>query len=473
MNPLVIIPTYNERENVGPLADQLCALPVALDILFVDDNSPDGTGRLLDEIAARHPAVRVMHRPQKEGIGAAHLAALARARQEGYDVVLTMDCDFTHCPTDIPRFLAEQADVVVGSRYLSKDSLKGWNWKRKFLTRLAHTLTQFLLGLPYDSTGAFRLYRLDRLPPEIFSLVGSKSYPFFFESLYLLHLNGVSIKEVPITLPPRTYGSSKMPITEPFRGIVHLLSVRLRRSRRPEACLCPTQTVAADPEVRDEQGWDGYWETAKGGSWAYSFIASVYRRLVITRQFTKALRKTFALGSNLLHAGCGSGQVDVAIQNDFRLTAVDASLAALRVYARTVRRAAHIRHASIFRLPFPDQSFDGVYNLGVMEHFTPAEIGQILAEFHRVLKPGGRILIFWPHARATSVAVLKVWHILRGSLLGSTEKLHPAEVSLLASRSWVENLLQKSNFQLCSYQFDGRDFWVQAVIVAAPEPAPR
>lgn len=469
MNPLVIIPTYNERENVIPLTEQLNALPGERDILFIDDNSPDGTGRILDEISRKHLNVRVMHRPGKEGIGAAHLAGLAQARQLGYATVITMDCDFTHNPDDIPRLMASAGDVVIGSRYLQPDSLQDWNWNRKLLTRLAHFLTRVILGMSYDCTGAYRLYRFDRLPKGIFELVESRSYPFFFESLYVLHRNGVRIEEIPISLPPRTYGNSKMPLTEPFRGVAHLLKVGLAGLLRPERYQCPAHRIEANASVHDEQGWDEYWkQTDTGGSLAYQTIASIYRRLVIARRFRSALENTFTEGARLLHAGCGSGQVDVAIQGKFRITAMDASLAALELYSRTVPMAGEVRHASIFQIPFPDQSFDGIYNLGVMEHFQAAEIVRILREFRRVLRPEGRLLLFWPHSKASSVAVLKCWHWIRQHVFHSDIRLHPDEVSLLPSRAWLKERLHEAGFHLTSYEFDARDFWVQAVIVAQP-----
>ncbi len=473
MNPLVIVPTYNERNNVSPLLKKLRALQLPLEILFVDDNSPDGTGKLLDEFAAGQDTLHILHRPSKEGIGAAHLAGLAWAEERGHTCVVTMDCDLTHSPEDIPDLLAaaETADVVVGSRYLQQGSLEGWNWRRKLLTHLAHTLTRTLLALPYDSTGAFRVYRLDRLPPGIFSTVRSMTYPFFFESLLALQLNGAAIAEVPIRLPPRTYGSSKMPPSEPFRGILHLLETALRRITSPESFRRPTRTIERNPALIDAQGWDDYWrQTAQSGNQAYKVIATIYRRLIISRNLNAAIRTTFPSGSRLLHAGCGSGQVDVGFQNEMRITAVDTSICALETYVRAVQGAEDIRHASIFALPFANDTFDGIYNLGVMEHFPADEITAILKEFRRVLKPGGRLLMFWPHSRATSVAVLGFWHTIRKKFFGSSQLLHPPEVSLVRSQSWMADLLKAGGFAMETYRFDWRDFWVQVVVTAEPLP---
>ncbi len=472
MNPLVVIPTYNERNNVTFITEKLLRLNVPLDILFVDDSSPDGTGALLDTLAASNPFLNVLHRKDKQGIGSAHVAGLSWARESGYHTVITMDCDMTHSPEDVPRFLKaiESADVVVGSRYLRKDSLQGWDWRRKLLTHTAHRLTRLFLAMPYDATGAFRAFRLDRLPSNIFNIVRSKSYPFFFESLLVLELNGAKITQIPIDLPPRTYGSSKMPPSEPFRGVWHLIEVAVQRIVCRESFLSSTRLIKANPGLRDEQDWDSYWSNAVSENRLYSILATIYRKLIIAPRLNAVVRKTFPPRARLLHAGCGSGQVDVRFQNEMEITAVDSSLQALKVYACTVPAAKCVKHASIKDLPFEGNSFDGIYNLGVMEHFQKDEIMVIAGEFRRVLKPGGCLLLFWPHSRATSVAFLRVWQQLRTKAAPTNVPLHPPEVSLLRSREWIEQVLGEAGFALESYQFDWRDLWVQAVITARRLP---
>ena len=208
---LVFIPTYNEAENVEGMFRQIRDLDHSLEILFLDDNSPDGTGRIIDDLAKEHDGVHAIHRPGKLGIGSAHKTGIRWAYEHGYEGLITMDCDFTHSPKDISRFieLSSVADLVIGSRYLKEKSLKGWNFYRKCATHLGHFLTKMLLGLPYDASGAFRFYRLDRIPSVIFEFVYSNSYSFFFESLYILDLNGCKVKEFAIDLPSRTYGHSK------------------------------------------------------------------------------------------------------------------------------------------------------------------------------------------------------------------------------------------------------------------------
>lgn len=207
---LVLIPTYNEAGNIHEMADRLRAL--GLDMLFVDDASPDGTGRVLDGLAAKDHTIRVLHRPCKQGVGSAHLDGIAFAYERGYSVLITMDADFTHPPEAVPALLAgtEGVDLVVGSRFVENGAFVGWSLWRKMLSVAGHWTTGRLLGMPYDATGAFRAYRLDRIPRDLFSRVRSSGYAFFFESLFVLSRGGVAIREVPVRAERRRRGRSKM-----------------------------------------------------------------------------------------------------------------------------------------------------------------------------------------------------------------------------------------------------------------------
>lgn len=160
--------------------------------------------------------------------------------------------------------------------------------------------------------------------------------------------------------------------------------------------------LAADLPLHDPQGWDSYWiRGAEKSRRMYAFVASVYRRATIRRNLNRAIRKHFAPGARLLHAGCGSGQVDMELSRQMRITAVDISLPALESYRQNNPQAEAIRHGDILHLDeVTSGSFDGAYNLGVVEHFTHEQIVQILRELNRTLKPGGKVVLFWPHRRA-------------------------------------------------------------------------
>ncbi len=176
---LIFVPTYNERDNAPAMARQLAGLGLDADLLFVDDGSPDGTGELLDALVPEVPRLHVIHRAGKLGIGTAHQAGIAWAYDRGYATLVTLDCDFTHSPSDVPRLIAAaaDADLAVGSRHLRAGSLPGWSLWRRGLTRLGHRLTRSVLGLAHDATGAFRCYRLDRIPRQIFALVPAGGTP--------------------------------------------------------------------------------------------------------------------------------------------------------------------------------------------------------------------------------------------------------------------------------------------------------
>jgi dolichol-phosphate mannosyltransferase len=221
---LLAIPTYNERDNVERLLAEIALVRLDLDIVFLDDASPDGTGEVLDGLKTLYPRLAVVHRSGKLGIGSAHLDAIAWAYERNYNVLLTMDADFTHPPSYLPELLrrGEEVDVVVGSRYLLHNSLDEWTLFRRLLTRGGHLLTRTLLGLQEDASSAYRLYRLDRIPRAVFGLVRARGYSFFFESLYVLRLNRYRIAEVPIVLPARASGRSKMGLMDACKGLLHL-----------------------------------------------------------------------------------------------------------------------------------------------------------------------------------------------------------------------------------------------------------
>ncbi|MCZ6815935.1 MAG: glycosyltransferase, partial [Planctomycetota bacterium] len=402
---MVFIPTYNELGNVERLHREISDLGLELDIVFMDDNSTDGTGKLLDKMSESHANLRILHRKGKLGVGSAHADGIRYAYEQGYDTLVTMDCDFTHMPSDIPRMIeaARDKDLAVGSRFLKKGSLPGWNLMRRSLTLFGHLQTKYLLGVNFDATGGFRVYRLKRIQQELFGLVTSGSYAFFFESLFILSNAGCSIAEVPIVLPARTYGHSKMSLLDAARSFRFLVTLWVERQFNPGR-FRPAKSVPIDPALVDPQDWDSYWcRKDKITGFIYEFIAGIYRREFIKRNLEIAVRRHFRPGSNLLHAGCGSGQVDCDLHRRYDITAVDVSPQALFLYSQNNPRAARIEHASIFSIPEPDQSFDGVYNLGVVEHFTHDDIDRMLREFHRILRPGGKIVIFWPHKHASSV----------------------------------------------------------------------
>lgn len=218
MKPIVVIPTYNERENVAAMsAAVLENLPEQGCVLFLDDNSPDGTGAIIDELCKREPRIAVMHREKKEGLGRAYVAGFAKALDMGATHVIEMDCDFSHDPKDIQRMLAtitaaDAPDVVVGSRYMKGGKCVGWPFKRWLVSFFGGRFIRFVLGMSVqDPTGGFKCFTRDALEKlGDFSGIRSFGYSFQMEMNYRLVQMGLKLKEIPITFTERRAGVSKI-----------------------------------------------------------------------------------------------------------------------------------------------------------------------------------------------------------------------------------------------------------------------
>ena len=240
MNPtLIIVPTYNERENLPNMVQKLLSLRVAVDMLVVDDNSPDGTGKIADELAAKHPQVHVLHRAGKEGLGRAYLAGFQWALARDYEFIFEMDCDFSHDPDEVPKFLqaAENADLVIGSRYSGGVRVLNWPLKRLLLSRSAGVFVWLITGMPFtDPTGGYKCFRRRALQAAKLETVRSNGYSFQIELTHRLWRQGFKIVESPITFADRVEGKSKMSshiIGEAFWMVWRLwLQNGLRRSPR-------------------------------------------------------------------------------------------------------------------------------------------------------------------------------------------------------------------------------------------------
>jgi dolichol-phosphate mannosyltransferase len=210
---LVVVPTFNERENLLPLAQRLLALPVPVDMLVVDDNSPDGTGKLADELAVKHPSIHVLHRMGKSGLGRAYIAGFKWALEHGYEFVFELDGDFSHNPDDIPMFLeaARDADLVLGSRYLNGIRIINWPLRRLMLSKSAATYVRVVTGMQItDPTGGYKCFSRRALQAINLQEINSNGYSFQIEMTHRLWRQGMRIVEVPIIFTERAQGHSKM-----------------------------------------------------------------------------------------------------------------------------------------------------------------------------------------------------------------------------------------------------------------------
>jgi dolichol-phosphate mannosyltransferase len=232
MRTLICLPTYNERENLEAMVRALGNLgQEGLEVLVIDDDSPDGTGEIADRLAAELPWVHVLHRERKEGLGPAYLAGFRRALELGADLLFEMDCDFSHDPADVPRLAAaaENADLVLGSRYVEGGGTRNWGLVRRFISRGGSLYAQLLLQLGIrDLTGGFKCYRRVVLETIDLGAISSLGYAFQIETTYRTLRAGFRVVEVPITFSDREVGGSKMSNAIVLEAIWKVPLLRLR-----------------------------------------------------------------------------------------------------------------------------------------------------------------------------------------------------------------------------------------------------
>ena len=252
MKTIIVIPTYDERDNVRKMADAILNQPVkqsnnsnnqTIDLLFVDDNSPDGTGDVVEEMMKAEPRIHCLHREKKEGLGRAYVAGFQKALELGADLVIQMDCDFSHDPNDIPRLIEAMStpleikqsnnqtnkqfpSLVIGSRYVKGGATPGWPLKRRLISRAGGIFIRTVTGMPLrDPTGGFKCWRAETLRKIDFTTVGSKGYSFQLEMNHRTWKAGCAIKEIPIVFTDRVAGYSKITpgiATESIKIALHL-----------------------------------------------------------------------------------------------------------------------------------------------------------------------------------------------------------------------------------------------------------
>ena len=213
MKGLVVVPTYNESDNVGELIPRILEQDPGLEVLVVDDNSSDGTGRIIDSMRETEPRLHVLHRPRKLGLGTAYVAGFRYALERDYDLVFEMDADFSHDPGSLPAFLEaiEDADLVVGSRYLSGVTVVNWPLSRLILSYGANLYTRIITWMPLkDATGGFKCFRRATLAAIDLNKVHSDGYGFQIEMNFKAWRKGLRVKEIPILFVDRRVGISKM-----------------------------------------------------------------------------------------------------------------------------------------------------------------------------------------------------------------------------------------------------------------------
>jgi dolichol-phosphate mannosyltransferase len=256
---LVVVPTYNERENLPPLAQRLSSLPAAVDLLVVDDSSPDGTGQIADDLAKKQPWIHVLHQGVKNGLGRAYIAGFKWALAQGYDHVFELDGDFSHNPDDIPMFLeaAREADLVLGSRYLNGIRIINWPLSRLMLSKSAAVYVRTVTGMPFtDPTGGYKCFSRRALQAIDLEAIHSNGYSFQIEMTHKLWRQGMRVVEVPIVFTERVQGHSKMSgniISEAF-FMVWRLWIQNGMRRRPAPSNQPRDGKETVPGISSKPG---------------------------------------------------------------------------------------------------------------------------------------------------------------------------------------------------------------------------
>ena len=236
MKTLIIIPTYNEVDNLRPLLNEIFSYAPETDILIVDDNSPDGTGELADEIHNENPHVHVLHRPGKLGLGTAYIAGFKYAVEHNYAAAFEMDADFSHDPRYLPDFLKaiEHADLVIGSRYVKGGGTPNWSVVRRFISGGGNIFARFMLHIPvHDCTAGFRCYRCGVLQSIDLDTIQSQGYAFQVELAYRVTKQGFKIVEIPIVFKDRRVGKSKMSRTIIIEAFTYVLRTRFGIDKKP------------------------------------------------------------------------------------------------------------------------------------------------------------------------------------------------------------------------------------------------
>lgn len=227
---------------------------------------------------------------------------------------------------------------------------------------------------------------------------------------------------------------------------------------------------ARNPASIGHDGWDAYWsQRPRGVRRAYALVASFYRRHFIRPRLERWIHRCFPPGAVLLHAGCGSGEVDARLGGTHRITGLDISPEALARYRHNNPLAADTLHADLLRTPLPSAAYDGAYNLGVLEHFHPPAITTLLRRLHTVVRPGGSLVLFWPLANAPSVRFLRWCHRLLAQKGREPMELHPPEHTLLRSEDHARTLLAGSGWSLTHFDISPADLFIQAVLVCRRE----
>lgn len=397
MKLAIIIPTYNERKNIKKLVEQILGLNLKAQIVIVDDNSPDGTGEITDILAKKYPEIKVIHRKEKKGLGAAYVEGLRYAFRQGVEKAITMDGDFSHNPRSLLRLLkeSEKYDVVVGSRYVTDGKIVRWELWRKLLSWGGINMSRALLGLSIkDCTSGFRCYGRKFLELGYFNEASSQGYAFLVEMIFQAQNQGFSIFEFPIIFKGREEGESKFNLREMGRFAQNILGLffqrLLKKTEIREDILSPEFQKKNKDYYRyiEDYDWTEVTDNLRG-------LETFFHRKR-AKEIQKLIEQ-FGRGKRYLDAGCGTGLI---------LRNLPGQPTGLDINPRNIKKAekyaplAQLVEGDVEDMPFLDSSFSTVICSEVLEHLPDPR--KSLSEMKRVLESGGVVIgsvpqnsLFW------------------------------------------------------------------------------
>lgn len=462
MKITVVIAAYNESENIGLLTARLIAVldgvyPSQWELIYVIDGT-DGTLAAAQSFAARRPEIRIFYQAGPRGLGSAFWKGFDAVAADTA-VVVTMDADLNHQPEEIPKLVRalfeRDADIVVGSRKVSGSVTEGAPFWKRALSDLVNRLMRRMMRMPVsDQTSGYRAYRYAALRKISFRNSG---FSFLPEILMRAHALGLRIVEEPIQFVFRTAGESKMKLFPTARSYIALLASSFSRH----------SAANGSPRTSGGREWDRHW-LSLGGASSRSFFgmgSSAVRRFIFQPAVRFFLDKYFPAEGIFFEMGCGTGESSAAVpRRSRRFAGLDFSAVAL-AQSRTAGPFDSRVCADIRLLPLQSASIDGIWNLGVMEHFPSSELLQALREFRRVLKPGGIVVLFWPAEANASRWVLAPVEWLRSAIAGKRFRFFPDEVSRLKSRKEGADILKSAGFEPLEVDFSIRTFFIHMVVI--------
>jgi dolichol-phosphate mannosyltransferase len=463
MKTSVVIAAYNECENIGPLTERLIRTldaftPGAWELIYIIEGT-DATCSIAQSFAAARPEIRVFCGSEPSGLGAAFRRGFAAIAADA-EVAVTMDADLNHQPEEIPELIAalvrNGADLVVGSRKAAGAVAEGTPpWKR-LLSNTGNRIMRRLLRAPVDDqTSGFRVYRPEVLRAVTFT---NNGFAFLPEILIGAHSLGFRIVEIPIRFIYRKQGQSKMRI---LPTALSYFSLFRRRGTVRQKAMPPVPGA-------DRENWNRHWAARgqRSGPSAFALGSGIVRRVIFQPAVVHFLEKHFPPEGTFCEMGCGTGE------SSLRLVHGKRRFVGLDFSSEAISRAGATGHfhgllcADVAYLPLRTGSIDGIWNLGVMEHFPLPILKRSLEEFRRVLKPGGIAVLFWPSENNSSRWVLGPLEWARTAITGKPFRFFPAEVSRLKSKQEAAAIIREAGFSPVEIDFSLRTALIHTVVVA-------